>query len=150
MNKINKYKKYRFWLRLLFVLVAYLLPLIVIVLKEDVFYKSTTTKIMLSFLVIASLLLFQFKKELGEWINAWEFSLLKIFLQGIAKVWIFLLVFALITLAEQLLPQLYFIVGWIAIPSSIAYLFIKPFSEKFDYLVKRELRKQEMREVIKE
>ena len=69
---------------------------------------------------------------------------------GFAKVWAFILAIALIAVARYGIDNIEFIVGWIAIPQIVAYLAIKPFSEKADYLVKKEIRKSEIKEALQE
>jgi len=113
-------------------------------------FKEAEVKVSGLFLIVAVMLLFQFKKEVHQWIESWEFSLLKVVLLGIAKVWAFILALGIIALARYGINNIEFIVGWIAIPQIIAYLFIKPFAEKADYLVKKEIRKSEIKEALQE
>ncbi len=94
--------------------------------------------------------MFQFRAEVYTWIESWEFSLLKIFLLGLGKVWAFLLALGIIALARFGIDNIEFIIGWISVPQIIAYLTIKPFSERADHMVKRELRKQEVKEALQE
>jgi hypothetical protein len=151
MNTINKHKRQRFWLRVLFIAVAYLVPLAILAFKFNFFYmKEAELKISATFIIVGVLLLFQFKKEVYTWIESWEFSLLKIVLLGLAKVWAFILAIALITVARYGIDNIEFIVGWIAIPQIAAYLAIKPFAEKEDYLLKKEIRKSEIKEALQE
>jgi CBS domain containing-hemolysin-like protein len=151
MDKIIKHKRHRFWLRLLFVAVAYIAPLVIIGSRYDFFQeREAGIRISAMTLIIASLLLFQFRKELFTWINEWEFSLAKIVLLGFAKVWAFVLALSLITVARFGISHIEYVVGWIAFPQIIAYLFVKPFAEQADHIVKRELRKVELKEALQE
>jgi hypothetical protein len=151
MNDIVKYKRHRFWLRLLFVAVAYIVPLTILAFRFDFFeMREAGLKISGTFIILSTLLLFQFKKELYTWIESWEFSLTKIVLLGFAKVWAFLLAIGLIAVARFGINNIEFIVGWIGFPQIVAYLFIKPFAERADHFVKRELRKAEVREALRE
>jgi CBS domain containing-hemolysin-like protein len=151
MDKITKHKRHRFWLRLLFVAVAYVAPLIIISLRYNFFETQEAGSRLSAFvLIVAVLLLFQFRKELLSWINAWEFSLLKIVLLGFSKVWAFILALGLITVARFGIDHIEYVVGWIAFPQILAYLFVKPFSEQADHIVKRELRKLEIKEALQE
>lgn len=151
MDIIKKHKRNRFWLRLLFILVAYVTPLAILAFKFDFFQmREAELKISSTFIIVGVLLLFQFKKEVYTWIESWEFSLLKIVLLGFAKVWAFLLALGLIAVARFGIDNIEFIVGWIAFPQIAAYLIIKPFSEREDHYVKRELRKLEIKEALQE
>lgn len=151
MDKIKRHKQNRFWLRLLFILIAYITPLAILAIKFNFFqFREAELKISSTFIIVGVLLLFQFKKEVYTWIESWEFSLLKIVLLGFAKVWAFLLAIGLIAVARFGIDNIEFIVGWIAIPQITAYLVIKPFSEREDHLVKRELRKVELKEALQE
>lgn len=151
MNVLERYRRQRFWLRLLFVAVAYIAPLVILAFRFNFFeMREAELKISGTFIILAILLLFQFKNELYTWIASWEFSLLKIILLGFAKVWAFLLALGLITVARFGINNIEFIVGWIAFPQILAYLIIKPFSERADHYVKRELRKAETKEALQE
>jgi len=147
--KQNKTK--RFWLRATFVLVAYILPFTMMAIKFKLFStQGAGIKIGVGAVIGGVILLFQFKKELFEWINAWEFGMFKVILLGFARVWWFIFALVLVALVKQGIESVEYIVGWVAIPNILAHMAIKPFAEKYDFLVKRELRKQEMREVINE
>jgi hypothetical protein len=151
MNEIARYRRRRFWLRLLFVVVAYFVPLAILAFRFDFFQmQEAGVKISGTFIILSVLILFQFKKELYTWIESWEFSLTKIVLLGFAKVWAFLLAIALIGVARFGIDNIEFIVGWIGFPQIVAYLTIKPFAEQADHFVKRELRKAEVREALRE
>jgi hypothetical protein len=151
MNELLKQKRLRFWLRLFFVIVAYIIPFTILAFRFE-FFKFNEAEVKVSGVVvlIGVLLLFQFRKEVSTWIESWEFSLAKVVLLGLGKVWAFLLALAIITLARYGLTNIEFIVGWISIPQILAYLFIKPFSEQADYLVKKEIRKSELKEALRE
>lgn len=151
MDKITELKRQRFWLRMLFVAVAYILPFTILAIKFNFFqFKEAEVKISGVVILLGVLLLFQFRKEVQSWIEAWEFSLTKVVLLGLGKVWAFLLALAIITLARYGLTNIEFIVGWISVPQILAYLFVKPFSEQADYKIKREIRKQEVKEALQE
>lgn len=151
MNKITELKSQRFWLRMLFIAVAYVLPFTILAIRFNFFqFKEAEVKLSGVVILIGVLLLFQFKKEVQTWIESWEFSLLKVVLLGLGKVWAFLLALAIITLARYGLENFEFIIGWISVPQILAYLFIKPFAEEADYKIKREIRKQEVKEALQE
>jgi len=151
MTELVKQKRIRFWLRLLFIVVAYGIPFGVLAWRFDFFqFKEAEVKISGVVILLGVLLLFQFRKEVQSWIESWEFSLTKVVLLGLGKVWAFLLALSIITLARYGLTNIEYIVGWISVPQIIAYLFIKPFSEQADYRIKREIRKQEVKEALQE
>jgi hypothetical protein len=151
MNELLKQKRLRFWLRFLFVLVAYVVPFSILAIRFDFFqFKEAEVKISGVAILVGVLLLFQFRKEVYTWIESWEFSLTKVILLGLGKVWAFLLALGIITLARYGLTNIEYIVGWISIPQILAYLFIKPFSEQADYVVKKEIRKSELKEALRE
>ena len=151
MNNLNTYQTHRFWLRFLFVAIAYIVPFTVLAFRFNFFeFREAEVKFSGLVILVGVLLLFQFRAEVYTWIESWEFSLLKIFLLGLGKVWAFLLALGIIALARFGIDNIEFIIGWISVPQIIAYLTIKPFSERADHMVKRELRKQEVKEALQE
>lgn len=151
MTELAKQKRNRFWLRLLFIVVAYVIPFTILAIRFNFFeFKEAQVKVSGVVILLGVLILFQFRSEVATWIQSWEFSLTKVILLGLGKVWAFLLALGIITLARYGLSNIEYIVGWISIPQIIAYLFIKPFSEQADYLVKKEIRKSEIKEALQE
>lgn len=151
MTELIKQKRKRFWFRLLFIVVAYIIPFTVLAIRFEFFkFKEAEVKVSGIVILLGVLLLFQFRKEVQSWIESWEFSLTKVVLLGLGKVWGFLLALGVITLARYGLTNIEYIIGWISIPQIIAYLFVKPFSEQADYLVKKEIRKSEIKEALQE
>ncbi len=151
MTELKKQKRIRFWLRLLFIAVAYIIPFTVLAIRFDFLqFKEAEVKVSGLVIILGILLLFQFRKEVQSWIESWEFSLTKVILLGLGKVWAFLLALGIITLARYGINNIEFIVGWISVPQIIAYLFIKPFSEQADYFIKKEIRKSEVKEALTE
>jgi hypothetical protein len=151
MTELKKQKRIRFWLRLLFITVAYIIPFTILAFRFDFLqFKEAEVKVSGVVILLGVLLLFQFRKEVQTWIESWEFSLSKVILLGLGKVWAFLLALGVITLAKYGINNIEFIVGWISIPQIVAYLFIKPFSEQADYLIKKEIRKSEVKEALTE
>ena len=151
MTELIKQKRKRFWVRLLFIVVAYVIPFTVLAIRFEFFkFREAEVKVSGIVILLGVLLLFQFRKEVQSWIESWEFSLTKVVLLGLGKVWAFLLALGVITLAKYGLTNIEYIIGWISIPQIVAYLFVKPFSEQADYLVKKEIRKSEIKEALQE
>ena len=101
-------------------------------------------------IILLLLVLFRFRKKILDWINTWEYSIWKYIILGFNKIFIFLLIWVIALLAEAQIGNLAFCLGWIAVCSAIAYLAINPFIEKYDYIVKKEIRKTETKEALKE
>ena len=147
---ITTAKRYRLILRILFCLVDFVLPIVIIGLKYNLFSKFTGIKLTLIGAIILLLVLFRFRAKLLAWVNNWEYSIMKYIILGINKIFIFLLVWFVAMLAEAHIGNLAFCLGWIALCSALAYLVINPFIEKYDYIVKREIRKAETKEALRE
>lgn len=147
---ITTAKRYRLILRILFCLVDFVLPIVIIGLKYKFFTQFTGIKLTLMGAIIALLVLFRFRAKLLAWVNTWEYSVMKYIILGINKIFIFLLVWFVAMLAEAHIGNLAFCLGWIALCSAIAYLVINPFIEKYDYIVKKEIRKAETKEALRE
>jgi signal transduction histidine kinase len=147
---ITTAKRYRLILRILFCLVDFVLPIVIIGLKYKFFTQFTGIKLTLMGAIVALLVLFRFRAKLLAWVNTWEYSVMKYIILGINKIFIFLLVWFVAMLAEAHIGNLAFCLGWIALCSAIAYLVINPFIEKYDYIVKKEIRKAETKEALRE
>ena len=97
----------------------------------------------------------EFLKNKKSWwrvkfLHEHEYSIWKYIILGLNKIFIFLLIWVIALLAEAQIGNLAFCLGWIAVCSAIAYLAINPFIEKYDYIVKKEIRKSETKEALKE
>jgi len=147
---ITTAKRYRLILRILFCLVDFVLPIVIIGLKYKFFTQFNGIKLTLMGTIIALLVLFRFRAKLLAWVNNWEYSVMKYIILGINKIFIFLLIWFIAMLAEAHIGNLAFCLGWIALCSAIAYLVINPFIEKYDYIVKKEIRKAETKEALRE
>lgn len=147
---IKSAKKYRLILRILFCVVDFALPIVIIGLKYQLFTKFNGIKLTFIAIILLILILYRLRKKIFEWINTWEYSLWKHIIIGFSKIFVFLLLWCVALLAEAQIGSLAFCLGWIALSSSIAYLIINPFIEKFDYIVKKEIRKSETKEALKE
>lgn len=145
---LKKAKIYRFLLRFLFVSIAFIVPIVIICIKFDIFYKASPQKISILGLLLILLISWRFKKKLGEWITSWENSnIFKHIIIGISKVWPFLLLVAILFLikysAVKILDDILFCLEWAALCELFAYLVLYPIEMKMDYIVKRMVRKQE-------
>ena len=147
---IKQAKLYRLILRILFCLVDFVIPIVFIGIKYKLFTQFNGIKLTLIGMILLLLIVFRFRAKLLAWINNWEYSIWKHILLGINKIFVFILIWVIAMLAEAQIGNLAFCLGWIAVCSAIAYLAINPFIEKYDYIVKREIRKAETKEAIRE
>lgn len=147
---ITTAKRYRLILRILFCLVDFVLPIVIIGLKYNLFSQFTGVKLTLMGAIVAILVLFRFRAKILSWVSSWEYSVMKYIILGINKIFIFLLIWFIAMLAEAHIGNLAFCLGWIALCSALAYLVINPFIEKYDYIVKKEIRKEETKEALRE
>jgi hypothetical protein len=81
-----------------------------------------------------------------EWINSWEYSVMKYILIGFSRCYIFILIVVVLLVAKQGIDNLIFVCEWVSVAEIAAYSIIYPIEQKYDFLIKRELRKQETRE----
>lgn len=147
---IKQAKLYRLILRILFCLVDFVIPIVFIGIKYKLFTQFNGIKLTLMGMILLLLIVFRFRAKLLAWINNWEYSIWKHILLGINKIFVFLLIWVIAMLAEAQIGNLAFCLGWIAVCSAIAYLAINPFIEKYDYIVKKEIRKSETKEALRE
>lgn len=147
---IKQAKHYRLVLQLLFCLVDFVIPVIFIGIKYKLFTQFNGIKLTMMSIILLLLVVFRFRAKLLAWINNWEYSIWKHILLGVNKIFVFLLIWVIAMLAEAQIGNLAFCLGWIAVCSAVAYLIINPFIEKYDYIVKREIRKAETKEALRE
>ena len=158
---IKKAKTIRFFLRLAFTLIGFATPIILMLCKFD--FKASTPRTRFTFIGVVILLLiitllWKFKKKLLEWINSWEYSILKYVLIGFSRIYIFLLILIITFLVkadvitemeaitsgvETSLSNVVDCLTIISICQCISYIVIYPLEQKYDYTVKRLIRKQE-------
>ena len=144
---IKKDKRMRFLMRLLFVLFGFIAPIVVIELKYDLFTDFNGWKLSIVGMLVLISLIYRFKKRLLEWLNAWEYSVFKYVLLGFSKIALFVVIVAIAHIAQREASNVVFILDWYLLFNAIAYLICLPIEEHYDYHIKREIRKQEMREV---
>jgi|LSQX01.1.fsa_nt_gb hypothetical protein len=144
---IKKDKRIRFLMRLLFVLFGFIAPIIVIELKYDLFTEFNGWKLSVVGMITLISLIYRFKNRLLAWLNAWEYSVFKYVLLGFSKIALFVVIVAIAHIAQREASNVVFILDWYLLFNAIAYLVCVPIEEHYDYYIKREIRKQEMREV---
>lgn len=147
---IKTAKRYRTILRLLFCLVDFVVPIIFIGIKYKLFTRFNGIKLTMMGMILLLLVIFRFRTKLLAWVNTWEYSIWKYIILGVNKIFVFILIWVIAMLAEAQIGNLAFCLGWIAVCSAVAYLAINPFIEKYDFIVKRELRKAETKEALRE
>lgn len=143
-------KTWRLIFRIFFAVVAFVLPVVIISLKFKLFTEFSGIKITAVGLILIIVVLWRLKSKLTEWINSWEYSVLKYILIGFSRIYIFLIVLAILILAKQGLDAFIFCVEWLCICECIAYLIIYPAEQYFDNNVKRIIRGNERKEDYKE
>lgn len=147
---IKQAKRWRLILMIVFCIINFVLPVVFIGIKYKLFTEFNGTKLTLLFIIVALLVTWRFRVKLKEWVNKWEYSIMKYIILGFSKIFIFILLWIVAMLVQAKIGNLVFCTGWIAVCSAVAYLGINPFIEKFDYIVKREIRKQETKEALQE
>lgn len=147
---IKEAKRNRLILRILFCLVDFVIPIVFIGIKYKLFTEFNGFKITFLGIILLLLLAFRFRAKILSWVNSWEYSIWKYIILGINKIFVFLLIWVIAMLAEAQIGNLAFCLGWIAVCSAVAYLAINPFIEKYDYIVKKEIRKSETKEALRE
>lgn len=174
MEEIKKAKLWRFILRLLFFIVSIILPVVLMITHFEITKEVTQTKTKVTFygfivLFVIFTLFWKFKGKFMQWVESWEYSYMKYFFIGFSKVWIYLVLATAIlytkasllaytseitssinVATKKFFSAVEYCVIVVAVCESIAYLIIAPIEEKFDYQVKRYLRKQERKEDYKE
>lgn len=147
---IKTAKRNRLILRILFCLVDFVIPIIFIGIKFKLFTEFNGIKLTIMGIILLLLVVFRFRAKLLTWVNNWEYSIWKYIILGINKIFVFILIWVIAMLAEAQIGNLAFCLGWIAVCSAVAYLAINPYIEKYDYIVKKEIRKAETKEALKE
>lgn len=147
---IKTAKRNRLILQILFCLVDFVIPVVFIGIKYKLFTQFNGVKLTLMGITVLLLVAFKFRTKILNWVNSWEYSIWKYIILGINKIFVFILIWVVAMLAEANIGNLAFCLGWIAVCSAIAYLAINPFIEKYDYIVKKELRKAETKEALRE
>lgn len=161
---IKKEKRLRFVYRILFFLITLVTPCIIWGINYQFMQTRVVTKISIMFLLVSYVLCRRFKNEIKTWVNSWEYSSLKYILLGIGKnIWLIIILILCFILSYKLpnwsalskeacdsllktLQKFLVCVSATIICQLLGYLIIYPIERKYDFLIKRELRKQETRE----
>jgi len=161
---IKKEKRLRLFYRILFFCVVLVVPCVIWACNYQFMQTRTYTKISIMFILVAYVLCRRFKEEIKNWINSWEYSSLKYILLGIGKnFWSIIVIILCIILSFKLpkwfgfakdqldvllktLQKFLICLSATAACQIIGYIIILPLEAKYDFLIKRELRKQEIRE----
>lgn len=154
---IRKAKIFRLVFELLFISVGFIMPLLIIIDKYDMRSKRVAQNLVPVAVLIIILLFYKYKKQIIDFITAWEYSVFKYVLLGINKVLIFILILGLIYLIDKEAATikhsatlLKFCLQWTCALNIFAYIALQPVASYFDNYIKRETRKTEMREVLHE
>lgn len=152
---LEQAKRYRLILRIAFVILAFVTPIVITCVKFQLFSHATKTKFSIVGLLIVFIIGWRFKKRLSDWINKWEdTNIFKHILIGIGKVWPFMLIVALLFLinytGNKLMTDVLFCLEWTCLCELISYIGLYPFEMKMDYIVKRMIRKNERKADYKE
>jgi hypothetical protein len=147
-TKANLKKEYRlrFLFRLLFALVSFVFPMVIVAIKFDIITQFNGFKLTVMGMLMLIITIWRFKNKLMEWINSWEYSIMKYILIGFSRCYIFILIVAILILAQKGLANLIFVCEWISVAEILSYTVIYPIEQRYDFIIKRELRKQETRE----
>jgi hypothetical protein len=162
---IKQLRTTRFFLTLAFILLGYIAPILLICDKINIISKVTVQKI--SWIAVIPLIsvAYAFKKTLIDYINSLEYSWFKSFALGISKVGFFILILTiegtitivLKTASQSLLQSflatldtLRYCLRWWCVLSILAHLGIRPFMDRCTHYIGKEMRKSELREVLKE
>ena len=152
---LEQAKRWRLILRIAFVIVAFITPIVITCSQVHLFTQATKTKFSIVGVLIVLIVAWRFKKKIAEWINKWEdANVFKHILVGIGKVWPFALIVVLLFLinytGNKIMNDMIFCLEWTCVCELIAYLAIYPFEMKMDYLVRRMIRKNERKADYKE
>ena len=133
-----------------FMLVDLVAPMLIIGFKYKFFTEFNGYKLTVMGAFVLVILFLKFRNKIMERVAKWEYSVIKYIILGLNKCVMFIILSVLCHLALKGTEDIIFCVDWILVCSLIAYLVIQPFEERYDAIVKRELRKTEMREVLEE
>ena len=140
-------KRMRRLSRILFFLVVLVTPVVMISYKYEFFRRVDAYSITFVGAVVLAILMHRFRNDLIEWINEWEYSSFKHILLAVNRVIVPVFIYFIVRAARSGAEDLLFVLEWITFTTIIGYFFILPIEKHYDHHVKRELRKQEMREV---
>lgn len=147
---IKKDKLIRFIMRCLFVVFAFIAPVVLVSLRYEIVSEYSGWKISIVGMIVLISIIYRFKNRVLQWINSWEYSVLKHILLGFSKIALFAVLVGIAHIAKREASSVVFVLDWYLVLNVIAYIVILPIEEHYDYFIKREIRKTELREVIHE
>ena len=147
---LKQAKALRALFRVLFALCAFAAPTIVIATKYNLMTKFDGYKLSVVGLFLLITVAWLFKNKLMEWVKSWEYSVWKHLILGLSKVWVYILLIAVLRAAKMGSDSFIFCAEWFAVFEIVAYLILEPLCERYDFIVKRMIKKNERKEDIKE
>ena len=147
---LKKEKNLRLFYRLLFILVSIVAPVWIVSTKYKLISEFSGYKLSIIGLLLCVIILWRVKHKIMEWVNSWEYTISKYIILGFSRVYLFILVLAILLLARQGLDNLIFCIEWVCLLECLAYLIIYPIEQRHDYNVKRIIRGIERKEDYKE
>ncbi len=162
---IKKAKIVRLLLTILFCLTGFVFPILIVCDKINLVTEVNAKKISIIGVILLLSIAYSCRKSIIDHINSLEYSYFKSIFLGLTKVSFLIIVLSveiaisviIKTASQDTLQQLLaaldnvrYCIRWWCILSIIAHLGIKPFIDKCTHIVKKELRKDELREVLKE
>lgn len=145
-----KNKVWRAVFRTLFCIVAFLIPAIVMSIELKLFTKFSGYKLGALAAIMVIVIIWRFAKKIMEWVNSWEYSAFKYVIIGFSRIFIFVVMGVMVVATYYGLDKFITCIVWTCVCEAIAYLVIYPLEERFDFMVKRTIRKIERKEDIKE
>ena len=142
------------WLRFLFGTLHYItafgLPLLIVAWKYNLFQEYKVYKLSVIAIIICLCLLFKFRKSIIENISKWQYSVFKHIILGINDIAVWIIIVVILLLAQEHLETLTITFIYIGAANTLAYMVFLPLYEKFNSIIEKETRKNEMREVLTE
>lgn len=157
------------WLRiiltLIFIFLGFIAPILIICDKINIRSEITTTKISWLAVILIVSVAYVFKKNILEYINNLESSWFKSFALGVSKVSFIIIILSLEITATIILKTastetlqkflstldtFRYCLRWWCVLSIIAHLGVRPFMDRCTHYIAKEVRKDELREVLKE
>ena len=152
---LGQAKGFRFILRVVFFVIAFVVPIVITGVKLKFFTQYSNAKLSILGLLVALVIAWRFKKRLSEWVKSWEdANIIKWILIAIGRVWPFILIVAILGIVHwsgsKIIGDVLFCLEWACCCEVVAYLLIYPLEMKYDYIVKRMIRRDERKADYKE
>ncbi len=147
---LKQAKTLRLVFRLLFVACAFVTPTLIIGFKYNIITRFSGYKLSVIGMFLLIAIAWAFKNKALEWVKTWEYSIWKYIILGISKVWLYILILIVLYAAQRGVDKLIFCAEWFAVCEIVAYLIIYPLEQRYDFIVKRMISKNERKEDVKE